>query len=159
MARRKSEKQKTASQQKFLDALAGGATVIAAAQVANTSKTTIYQWRAAEPAFAKEWAIAWQTGGDTLEAEAQRRAVEGVQKPIYQGGKIVGYETHHSDTLLIFLLKARDPQKFCDRTRTAKIERETAEALAKSNSNATTTAADIVDRLVALAAQKAGLAE
>lgn len=158
MARRKSEKQKTAAQQTFLDALAGGATVADAARAAKTAKTTAYQWRAADPAFAKEWAIAYQIGGDTLEAEAQRRAVEGVLKPVFHQGKVVGHVREYSDTLLIFLLKARNPHRFCDRVRAAAIEREIAEALAKSANNATTTAAEIVARLKSLAAQKVAAA-
>lgn len=158
MARRKSEKQKTAAQQTFLDALAEGATVADAARAAKTSKTTVYQWRAADPAFAKEWAIAYQIGGDTLEAEARRRAVEGVLEPVYQGGKVVGHIRRFSDTLLIFLLKARNPHRFCDRVRAAAIEREIADALAKSASNATTTAAEVVARLAAVANTKASTA-
>ncbi len=35
-----------------------------------------------------------------------RRAVDGVDEPVYQGGKKVGSITRYSDTLLIFLLKA-----------------------------------------------------
>jgi hypothetical protein len=155
MARRKSEKQKTASQRAFLNTLAGGATVEDAARAAATSKTTVYQWRAAEPAFAKDWAVSYQIGGDTLEAEAQRRAVEGTLKPIFHQGKVVGHVREYSDTLLIFLLKARNPQKFCDRVRAAAIEREIAAALAANNTQATSTAAEVVARLAALANAKA----
>jgi hypothetical protein len=158
MARRKSEKQKTAAQLAFLNALAGGATVEDAARAAKTTRTTVYQWRAAEPAFAKEWAIAYRIGGDTLEAEAQRRAVEGTLKPVFHQGKVVGHVREYSDTLLIFLLKARNPQKFCDRVRAAAIEREIAAALAANNMQATSTAAEIVARLAALANAKASTA-
>ena len=42
---------------------------------------------------------------DALEAEARRRAVEGVRKPVFYQGVICGWVGEYSDTLLIFLLK------------------------------------------------------
>lgn len=56
-----------------------------------------------------------EEGTDLLEDEAQRRARDGTQKPIYQGGKKVGIVNEYSDTLLIFLLKARRRGKFGDK--------------------------------------------
>lgn len=47
-----------------------------------------------------------------LEAECVRRAVEGVQRPIYQRGELVGHEQVHSDGLLMFALRALDPAKY-----------------------------------------------
>ena len=44
-----------------------------------------------------------------LESEAYRRAVEGNLKPVYQGGQKVGEIREFSDSLLMFLLKARKP--------------------------------------------------
>jgi hypothetical protein len=35
---------------------------------------------------------------------------------VYQGGKQVGFVQDYSDTLLIFMLKGRRPQKFRDNT-------------------------------------------
>lgn len=155
MARRKSENQRHAAQRVFLDALADGATVVAAAKAANTSKTTVYQWRAEDAAFAKEWAAAYEAGGALLEHEAHRRAVEGVLKPIYHQGKKVGTVREYSDTLLIFLMKSRNPRLYCDRVRAAEIEREIADAMAKATNSATVTAADVLARLERLAADKA----
>jgi hypothetical protein len=51
-------------------------------------------------------------GADALEDEANRRAREGVERPVYQGGKFVGAIREFSDTLLIFLLKGLKPEKF-----------------------------------------------
>src|SRR4051812_3390061 len=56
-----------------------------------------------------------QVATEHLEEEAYKRAVEGTQKAVYQGGELVGYHTETSDTLLIFLLKARAPEKYRDR--------------------------------------------
>jgi hypothetical protein len=40
--------------------------------------------------------------------------VEGVDKPVYQGGVLVGYVREYSDQLLVTLLKAHRPEKFRD---------------------------------------------
>lgn len=45
-----------------------------------------------------------------------RRAHEGVKKAVYYKGKVVGYETEFSDSLMITMLKATDPEKFRDRS-------------------------------------------
>ena len=47
-----------------------------------------------------------------LESEAYRRAVEGNLKPVYQGGQKVGEIREFSDSLLMFLLKARKPSTY-----------------------------------------------
>lgn len=54
---------------------------------------------------------------DALEAEARRRALEGVAKGVYYKGKLVDIETIYSDTLILALLKANKPDKFADRTK------------------------------------------
>lgn len=50
-----------------------------------------------------------------MEDEAFRRAVNGTEKPVYQGKELVGHVREYSDTLMIFMLKARRPEKFKDR--------------------------------------------
>lgn len=143
----------------FLDCLAIGLTALDGAEAVGVPIRTLYRWKEENEEFGKAWKRAYQIGNQALEKEAKRRAVEGTQKPVFHQGEVCGWVNEYSDTLLMFLMKARDPQKFCDRTRTAEIEREIANALAASNSNATTTAADIVDRLIKLAAEKAATAE
>ena len=81
----------------FLRAVAGGATISAAAQAAGISRRTAYQWRNRYSTFAAAWDDALETGTDRLEEEAVRRALGG------------------SDTLLIFLLKARRPHIYRER--------------------------------------------
>jgi len=51
----------------------------------------------------------------TLEDEAVRRGREGVRKAIRYKGKIVGYETEYSDTLLVTMLKGALPKKYKER--------------------------------------------
>ena len=52
---------------------------------------------------------------DSLEEEARRRAHDGWQEPVYQGGKQVGTVQRFSDNLLMFLLKGKRPEVFRER--------------------------------------------
>ena len=47
-----------------------------------------------------------------LEDEAFRRAVKGVIKPVMSAGKVVAEVRRYSDTLLMFLLQAYDPETY-----------------------------------------------
>lgn len=107
----------------FLAALASGASVADAANAAVIGVRTAYNWRAADKTFAGDWERAYAQGADALHAEALRRATEGVDEPVFHQGAIVGYVRRRSDTLLMFLMKARDPERYCDRVRAAKIAR------------------------------------
>ena len=53
------------------------------------------------------------TGSDLIPKSPT--AHEGLRKPVWYKGKIVGYETENSDTLLLAVLKANNPDKFRDR--------------------------------------------
>ena len=78
------------------------------------SRTTVFVWRRDDEQFAADYAQAIGESEIVLESEATRRAVEGVDEPIYQSGMLVGYKRRYSDLLLIFLLKATNPQKYRD---------------------------------------------
>jgi hypothetical protein len=99
----------------FLAALEKTANVSRACQTARIPRRSVYDWREADEEFAKAWEEALERGTDALEDEAIRRAHQGVLKPVYQGGKKVGTIREYSDTLLIFMLKARRPEKFKER--------------------------------------------
>ena len=73
----------------------------AACEAAGYARRSAYEWRAADEAFASTWDEAVEEGTDQLEDAAIKRAKDS------------------SDTLMIFLLKARRPDKFKDR---AKVE-------------------------------------
>lgn len=98
----------------FLDALTDGASINAAARAAGVHPTLVYKRRREDEAFRRAWHAAANLSTPLLEQEAQRRAFHGVDKPIYQKGELVGYERRYSDTLLIFLLKGRRPDKYRD---------------------------------------------
>ena len=101
--------------QKFLDALAQTCNITRACEISGIGRASIYEWRNENQDFAKGWKSALDMGADMLEDEAVRRAKDGVEKPIYQGGKLVGHVQEYSDTLLIFLLKGARPEKYRDR--------------------------------------------
>ena len=71
-------------------------------------------------AFGAAWEAALEQAGDTLELEAWRRALEGVEnmEPIFYRGKRVGERAvrTYSDRLLVFLLKAHRPEKYGENT-------------------------------------------
>ena len=160
MARKITKSEKSAKQTAFLEALASGAMVKDAAAAAGIPQSSVYDWRKADAAFAEQWADAYRQGTDALETEAQRRAVKGTKRPVYHLGKVVGYTREYSDTLLIFLMKSRDPQRFDDRVRFAAIERAVAAELAKQSGGSSDMQAALtaVEALQAIALQKADLA-
>lgn len=100
---------------RFLLALEQTASVVKACELASIGRSTVYDWRDNDPEFAKDWDAAIERGCDALEDEAVRRAHEGYDRPVYQGGERVGVIREYSDTLLIFLLKGRRPNKYRDR--------------------------------------------
>jgi hypothetical protein len=101
----------------FLEAVEGTADVSASALKVGIPRRTIYGWRDADAEFAAAWEKAVELGTDALEDEAVRRGREGTLRPVYQGGKHVGDVREYSDTLLIFMLKARRPEKYRDNAR------------------------------------------
>lgn len=111
------------SQNVFLEGLAEGMAVGDAAKLAGVSRSLVYRWRKTDEAFATDWDDAYQCGADVLLAEAQRRGIKGVREPVFHQGKVCGGVQKYSDTLLMFMMKARDPLRFCDRARTAHLLR------------------------------------
>jgi hypothetical protein len=94
---------------KFLDALAAGWSVKHAAELTSYHRSRFYDARHADDEFATAWDDAVAAGTQVLEDEALRRAVHGVDEPVFQKGEQVGTIRRYSDNLLMFLLKKRDP--------------------------------------------------
>ncbi|NHR05737.1 terminase [Chromobacterium haemolyticum] len=102
---------------RFLEVLSNTANVSAAAKTIRVSRGHLYEVRAGNDDFAAAWDEAVKLGTSALEDEAVRRATEGTLKPVFYKGQKCGTIREYSDTLLIFLLKARDPDKYADRVR------------------------------------------
>lgn len=87
-----------------------------ATRLAGIHQTTPYtpQWKEDEE-FQEALLIAEPAAAAHLVSEAIRRAYKGVEEPVgwYQG-KPGGTVTRYSDTLLIFLMKGDNPQKYAD---------------------------------------------
>lgn len=99
----------------FLGLIAQGYTISHAAKVAGFSRYAVYRLKADNAAFADALAEAEEAGTQFLEEEARRRAVEGVERPLVSNGQVIATVRDYSDTLLIFLLKARRPNVYRER--------------------------------------------
>jgi hypothetical protein len=51
--------------------------------------------------------------------EARRRAIDGVEEPVFHRGKVVGHVNKFSDSLLTKLLEASDPERYGKRSNVA----------------------------------------
>lgn len=92
-----------------------GGNVSRACAAISLARQRVYEWRASDPQFAIAWDEAVETGTDELEEEARRRAFQGVDEPVFYQGDECGTVRKYSDTLLIFLLKGRKPDKYRER--------------------------------------------
>jgi hypothetical protein len=71
--------------------------------------------RKADPVFAEQWEDVTEHAIDDLEAEARRRGLQGIPKPIVYQGMVTGTYTEYSDRLLELLLKGRRAKVFAPR--------------------------------------------
>lgn len=92
--------------------MATGKTVTFSAKAAGYRLRHVYSRREADEEFAKQWTEAYEAGTAAYEDEMHRRAVEGVDRPIYQNGKKVGVVRDYSDNLLHVALKMRAPERY-----------------------------------------------
>jgi hypothetical protein len=105
----------TSRQRRFLAAFAACGSLTQAARWAKIHRQTHYDWLDNDPAYKPAFQEAERRGARSLEDEAVRRAHEGIRKAVRYKGRIVGYETEYSDSLLTTLLKGNNPDKFKDR--------------------------------------------
>jgi hypothetical protein len=77
--------------QVFLERLAAGFSVAAAAAPTGKARQRYYEERAADPTFAEAWNHAWEAGADAVEDELLRAAREGWEEvdEVYEGGELV----------------------------------------------------------------------
>lgn len=78
-----------------------------AAALAGIGTATLKEWRRDDPEFGAAYLQAYEDGIDKIEKEAIRRAIEGVLKPVFQGGTEVGQVREYSDTLMGLVLRGR----------------------------------------------------
>jgi hypothetical protein len=105
----------------FLTAMRNnGGNVSDAAQKCAMSRMSCYQERQRSATFAARWQEIVDGYTDAMEAEAFRRAVQGVTEPVFHAGEMCGAVQKYSDTLLKFLLESRDPDRFRAKGQTAR---------------------------------------
>ena len=87
-----------------------------ACKLAEVGRSSHYRWLKEDTAYRAAMERARIMAGDILEAEAHRRAVEGVEEPVgWYKGQAGGTVRRYSDNLLIFLLKGVLPERYKDR--------------------------------------------
>jgi hypothetical protein len=113
---------KERNQRAFLAAFAETGVVYKAAEAAGLSRASHSNWMKQDSSYVEEFELLYEEVCQKLEAEAMRRAVDGYQEPVYQGGKLVGHKMKYSDNLLIFMLKAMRPEKYRERPAEGAVE-------------------------------------
>jgi len=101
--------------ERFLQAVALTGNITTAAQAAGCNRAAHYKWLEKDEYYPARFEAAMEQASDLLEQEARRRAVAGVDKPVYQNGGVVGTVRQYSDVLLIFLMKGAMPEKYRER--------------------------------------------
>lgn len=101
------------NQRAFLKAyVQSGGAIGRAARAVGITAIPHYQWLHNNPEYKKAFELAKPLAHQTLEDEAIRRSNEGYLRPVYQGGKLVGYEQMYSDRLMEVVLKAKMPETY-----------------------------------------------
>lgn len=101
-------------QRRFIATLAATGIVSQAALSIGASVEALYKLRhrAGAEDFARAWDAAVERGYSRLEDCALERAIAGEERPVVSRGKVVATWTHHNTGLLMFLLRARRPEKY-----------------------------------------------
>jgi hypothetical protein len=101
-------------QRAFVAHLAATGIVAEAAGHVGASLEALYRLRHKTGAegFAAAWDAAVERGVMRIEHGALQRAIEGVEKPIVSGGRLLGWHRVHHEGLVMFLLRQRRPEKY-----------------------------------------------
>lgn len=86
--------------------------VTRAARASSVTRQTVFNLRKASEEFEEKYQEVMSELVDNMEEAAYKRAVDGVQKPVYQGGKRVGTVIEYSDPILKLMLAANLPEKY-----------------------------------------------
>lgn len=127
---------------KFLELMSAGMSVRRACKEANITPSAVYQHRNVDEDFRACWDRAVERGTELLEQEAVRRAYHGVEKDVYYKGEVVGTEQQYSDSLLMFMLRARKPETYRDKEHSTTVNVQT-------NVQANTVAAQAIREMIA----------
>ena len=99
---------------RFFQALENGHSVRAACAACGYARSSVYEWRQGDDAFAARWLRSIAMAVDLLEEEADRRGRDGTEEPVFFRGASVGARRRYSDALLLARLKALRPDAYRD---------------------------------------------
>lgn len=100
----------------FLEAYARLGNAVAAAEETGIDRSTHKFWLKSSAAYRAAFELAEDAATEALEREARRRALDGREDPVYFNGQQVGTVRKYSDLLLMFLLKAKRPEVYRERS-------------------------------------------
>ena len=103
-----------ARQRAFVAALAVSGIVTDAARAIGASREALYKlrnWPGAEE-FRAAWDAAIDRGVARLEDTALARAIAGEERMVVSGGKVLGREVRHNESLVMFFLRNRRPERY-----------------------------------------------
>ncbi len=83
-----------------------------AATASKVARSTHYLWIETDQAYRMLHERAMARVTEILEDEARRRALKGVRKGVYYQGERIGFEQLYSDGLMMFMLRAANPEKY-----------------------------------------------
>lgn len=99
------------NQERFLAAFRECCRIGEAAEAVGLTRWAVERWQRTDVyGFKKRMAIIEQEYVEKLEAEVDRRAVEGIDHPVIYKGSITGTYREYSDNLLMFRLKKLRPE-------------------------------------------------
>lgn len=99
----------------FFHHLGRTGSVTTAAERSGLRRAALYRLRAADESIATRWQRALDLGVDRLQDDAMRRALDGVERPVWRNGEQVGTVQQYDNRLLQFLLKSHRPEIYGDR--------------------------------------------
>lgn len=103
------------TKERFYTAIRRTGSIKKACVKARISRALAHKWRDSDPRFAERWQSAWEACIDELEGNVLRRAIDGYEEPVFQGGEQVGTRVRHDPAIQIFMLKHNRPDKYGDR--------------------------------------------
>ena len=97
---------------RFLEQIALCPSISLACEVSGLPRATYYEQRDQDTEFAAQVDAARDRGVDAFEDRCLSDAHHGIERPIYQQGKLVGYERIYSDKMRELMLKSHRPERY-----------------------------------------------
>jgi hypothetical protein len=116
MPRKKNAKKTSELMLAMIQAYAQTGHVGLAASLAGITRRTHERWMQKFPKYATAFNEAKREAGDELETECMRRAMLGVEEPVYYQGNVCGHIKRYSDGLAQFLLRGIMPERYGSKT-------------------------------------------